>query len=309
MQFIAHWSKKLSWKDVATSFRTSWGKVFRAVAYIVDWGLEHRDLSGIESIGVDEVLWHKGHKYLTLVYQINAENVRLLWIGKDRTVKTLLRFFQFLGKDRSKKLSYICSDMWKPYLQVIKEKASQAIHVLDRFHVVSNINKAIDQVRAEEYRKMNNDGYEPVLKNSRWCLLKRKENLTEKQEIKLQDLLQYNLKSVRAYLLKEDLDGLWSYTSPAWGGKFLDRWCTRVMRAKIEPMKKQARSIRKHRELILNWFRAKKVISAGIVEGLNNKVKVTIRRSYGFKTFRCTEVALYHTLGKLPEPVVTHRFW
>jgi transposase len=81
------------------------------------------------------------------------------------------------------------------------------------------------------------------------------------------------------------------------------------MRSKIEPMKKQARSIRKHRELILNWFRAKKVISAGIVEGLNNKVKVTIRRSYGFKTFRCTEVALYHTLGKLPEPVVTHRFW
>jgi transposase len=90
MQFLAHWSKKLSWKDVATSFRTSWGKVFRAVSYIVDWGLEHRDLSGIESIGVDEILWHKGHKYLTLVYQINAENVRLLWIGKDRTVTIAL---------------------------------------------------------------------------------------------------------------------------------------------------------------------------------------------------------------------------
>jgi len=308
-QFLAHWSKKLTWKDVAISFRTSWGKVFRAVGYIVDWGLEHRDLSGIESIGVDEVLWHKGHKYLTLVYQINSENVRLLWIGKDRTVKTLLRFFRFLGKDRSKGLSYICSDMWKPYLKVIKKKASQATHVLDRFHVVSNINKAIDQVRAEEYRKMNNDGYEPVLKKSRWCLLKRKENLTETQEIKLKDLLQYNLKSVRAYLLKEDLDGLWSYTSPTWAGKFLDRWCTRVMRSKIEPMKKQARSIRKHRKLILNWFRAKKVISAGIVEGLNNKVKVTTRKSYGFKTFRCTEVALYHVLGRLPEPEVTHRFW
>jgi len=127
MQFLAHWSKKLSWKDVAINFRTSWGKVFRAVGYIVDWGLEHRDLSGIESIGVDEVLWHKGHKYLTLVYQINSENVRLLWIGKDRTVKTLLRFFRFLGKDRSKGLSYICSDMWKPYLKVIKKKASHAI--------------------------------------------------------------------------------------------------------------------------------------------------------------------------------------
>ncbi len=81
------------------------------------------------------------------------------------------------------------------------------------------------------------------------------------------------------------------------------------MKSKIEPMKKQARSLRKHKALILNWFKAEKAISAGIVEGLNNKVKVTIRKSYGFKTFRCTEIALYHTLGKLPEPTVTHRFW
>jgi len=85
-----------------------------------------------------------------------------------------------------------------------------------------------------------------VLKNSRWCLLKRGENLTEKQEAKLKDLLQYNLKSVRAYLLKEDFDGFWDYVSAAWAGKFLDRWCTRVMRSKIEPMKKVAKTMRAH---------------------------------------------------------------
>ena len=309
MQFLAHWARKLSWQEVARSFRTSWPKVFRAVEYVVKWGLEHRDLSGITAIGADEIHWHRGHKYLTLVYQINAGSIRLLWIGKDRTVKTLLRFFIFLGKERSGDLKYVCSDMWKPYLKVIRKKASGALHILDRFHIVARINKAIDEVRAEEHRKLKSDGHEQTLKNSRWCLLKRKENLTEKQEIKLKDLLKYNLKSVRAYLLKEDLFGLWAYVSPAWAGKFLDRWCTRVMRSKIEPLKREARTLRRHKQLILNWFSAKKAFSNGIVEGLNNKVKVTVRKSYGFKTFKCTEIALYHVLGDLPEPKLTHRFY
>jgi transposase len=308
MQFLAHWARKLSWKEVAESFQTSWPKVFRAVEYIVEWGLKHRDLSGITAIGIDEIKWQRGHKYLTLVYQINAERIRLLWIGKDRTVKTLLRFFRFLGKNRSQELRYVCSDMWKPYLKVIKKKASSAIHILDRFHIMARINKAIDEVRAEEYRRMEKDGYEPLLKNSRWCLLKRKKNLTEKQEVKLKEILNYNLKSVRSYLLKEDFNGLWNYVSPAWAGKFLDRWCTRVMRSKIEPMKREAKTIRKHKQLILNWFKAKKAFSCGIVEGLNNKVKVTMRKSYGFRTLKCTEIALYHVLGNLPEPKFTHRF-
>jgi len=309
MQFLAHWAKKLSWKEVAESFQTSWPKVFYAVRYVVLWGLAHRDLSGVTAIGVDEIQWHRGHKYLTLVYQINAGCIRLLWIGKDRSVKTLLRFFHFFGKERSGQLGYICSDMWKPYLKVIARKAAHAVHILDRYHIVARINKAIDEVRAEEHRQMKNDGHEEVLKKSRWCLLKRKENLTEKQEVKLSELLKYNLRSVRAYLLKEDFNGLWEYVSPVWAGKFIDRWCTRVMRSRIEPLKKEAKTIRKHKELILNWFKAKKAFSCGVVEGLNNKVKLTIRKSYGFKSFRCIEIALYHVLGDLPEPELPHRFY
>jgi transposase len=161
--------------------------------------------------------------------------------------------------------------MWKQYLKVIAKKAAQAIHILDRYHIVARINKAIDAIRADEYRQMKKDGYEKVLKKSRWCLLKRTENLTEKQEVKLGDLLRYNLKSVRAYLLKEDLNGLWEYVRPAWAGKFIDRWCTRVMRSRIEPLKKEARTIRNHKGLILNWFKAKKAFSCGVVEGLNKR--------------------------------------
>jgi transposase len=309
MQYLAHWAKKLSWMDVAVSFMTSWEKVFNSVRYVVEWGIEHRELSGITAIGIDEIQWHKGHKYLTLVYQINSGAIRLLWIGKDRKAKTLLRFFKFFGKELTNKLKYVCTDMWQPYLKVIRKKASEAINILDRFHIVAKINKAIDEVRAEEHKKIIKDGYEPILKNSRWCLLKRKENLTDNQQVKLQDLLAYNLKSVRAYLLKEDFQGFWEYVSPAWAGKFLDQWCTRVMRSKIEPMKKVAKTLRSHRELILNWFKAKKAFSSGVVEGLNNKVKLTIRKSYGFRTFKCTEIALYHVLGNLPEPKLPHRFY
>ena len=133
-------------------------------------------------------------------------------------------------------------------------------------------------------------------------MLKRPENLTPKQEVKLSDLLRYNLKAVRSYLLKEDFQFFWDYVRPYYAGVFLDRWCKRTMLSKIEPMKKVARMLRSHRELLLNWFRAKGTISSGAIEGLNNKLKVTTRKSYGFRTFRATEVALYHTLGALPEP-------
>jgi transposase len=90
---------------------------------------------------------------------------------------------------------------------------------------------------------------------------------------------------------------------------FLDFWCRQAMRSRIEPMKKIARMLRAHRALLLNYFKAKKESSSGVVEGLNNKAKVTMRKSYGFRTFRITELALYHTLGKLPEPALTHEFF
>jgi transposase len=306
--FLALWAKRMSWKEVAEAFRTSWDNVFRSVELAVEWGLAHRNLDGITAIGVDEVLWHRGYKFLTVVYQIDQHCKRLLWLGKDRKVRTLLKFFRQFGKKRSGLLRFVCSDMWKPYLQVIAKKAGQAIHVLDRFHIMAKMNKAIDEVRAKEMKALKAKGLKPVLKDSRWCLLKRPENLTEKQEIKLADLVRHNLKAVRSYLLKEDFQFFWKYRSALWAGRFLDRWCTRVMRSRIEPMKKLAKTIRTHRPLILNWFRAKGLVSTGTVEGLNNRLKVITRRAFGFRTFRATEVALYHALGALPEPPFTHRF-
>jgi transposase len=309
MLFLAHWARKLSWQETAVAFRTSWDKVCQAVEYVVAWGLEHRHLGAIEAIGVDEIQYAKGHKYLTLVYQIEQGCTRLLWIGQERTVESFEQFFAMLGKPLSDGIQFVCSDMWKPYLRVIRERCTNAINILDRFHIVAKLNEALDDVRAAEARRLAQDGYQPVLKKTRWCVLKRKANLTSRQRFRLRDLLRYNLKTVRAYLLKEDFQQLWDYNSPTWTAKFLDAWCDQVMRSRIEPMKKVAKTLRRHRELILNYFRARKKLSSGVVEGLNNKAKLTMRKAYGFRTFRITEIALYHALGKLPEPHAAHRFY
>jgi transposase len=306
--FLAIWARRLSWKETAEVFKTSWDTVYRAVEFAVLWGLEHRDLAGITAIGVDEVQWQVGHQYLTLVYQIDTHRRRLLWIGKKRTIKTLLQFFRWFSPERAAELKFVCSDMWRPYMKVIAKKARQAVHVLDRFHIMSHFSKALDEVRADEARKMKAHGFEPILSHSRWCILKRPENLTANQQVKLADLLQYNLKTVRAYLLKEDFQLFWHYVSPAWAAKFLDTWCSRAMRSKIEPMKKIARMLRSHRHLILNWFVAKGAVSSGTVEGFNNKVKLTTRKAFGYKSFKLIQISLFHVLGDLPVPQRTHRF-
>ena len=309
MLVLARWARKLSWKETADAFHTSWDKVCDAVEYVVGWGLEHRTLESIRAIGVDEIQYAKGHKYLTLVYQIDQGFTRLLWVGKERTIESFQGFFAVIGETLASQIEFVCSDMWQPYLDVIRQRCSQALHILDRFHIVATMNKALDEVRAGEARQMASDGHAPLLKKSRWCVLKRHANLTGPQKIRLRELLRYNLRTVRAYLLKEDFQQFWDYTSPRWAGMFLDFWCHQALRSRIEPMKKIARTLRAHRPLLLNYFKARKQFSSGVVEGLNNKAKVTMRRSYGFRTFRILELALYHSLGKLPEPQLTHEFF
>ncbi|MCA9217653.1 MAG: transposase, partial [Planctomycetales bacterium] len=126
--------------------------------------------------------------------------------------------------------------------------------------------------------------------------------------VTLRELMKYNLQCFLAYLLREGMQRLWANQSPAWANRFLNQWCTRTMRSNIEPMKKVAKTIRRRHNLQHNWFRAKGDISAGVVEGFNNKPKLTTRKAYGFRTSRAAEVALYHALAKLPEPNFTHEF-
>jgi transposase len=304
--FLGNWAKRLSWAEVSHVFHTSWDTVYKSVKWLVDHGLINRSLEKIESLGIDELQVFNGHNYMTLVYQIDRHCKRLLWCGKDRTSKTLLKFFRVLGKERSKLIKHICTDMWKPYLKVIRKKVPWALNILDRFHIMKKFNEAVDMIRREESRLDYHS--EKHLKHSRWVLLKREENLTEKQVIKLKDLLKRNLKSVKAYLLKNDFLQFWEFEKKEEAGKFMKDWCSRTNRTKLLPMKKVSKMLMNKSDLILNWFDTDPRLSSGIVEGFNNKAKLTIKKAYGFKNEKYLQYALYHTLGKLPEPKMTHRF-
>ena len=313
MGFLARWARRMSWRETARVFLTSWEAVYRSVEWFVEWGLQHRQLSGVESIGVDEIHWGHGLRadnFLTVIYQIDAGCRRLLWVGKRRSQATLRRGLKALGPEVVKGLRFVCSDMWKPYLQVIAAQAGQALHILDRFHITGHMNQAVDEVRRAESTRLRANGKDAAqrLKRMRWTLLRRGSRVRGRAREKLNALLASKLATARAWDLKETFRYFWHYRSPIWARAFLDYWCFRAMRSRLEPMRRVARMLRAHEELILNWFRAKGELSNGAVEGLNNKIRVVTRRSYGFRTFHAMEIALYHNLGRLPEPESTHRF-
>jgi len=312
MGFLARWARHLSWRQTARAFQTSWEAVYRSVAWFVQWGLAHRQLEGVASIGIDELHWGKGKRadnFLTVIYQIDCHCRRLLWVGKRRTQSTLRRGLDALGPGVVSGLRFVCSDMWRAYLKVVATRVPQALHVLDRFHLTQHLNQAVDQVRRAEYSQWRGRPIAEKLKQLRWPLLRRGSRVRGRAKQRLWGLLRTKLATGRAWMLKETFQDFWHYRSLIWAGAFLDVWCTRALRSRIEPMKKVARMLRSHEELLLNWFRAKGEISAASVEGLNNKVRVVTRRSYGFRTYDAMEIALYHTLGRLPEPEATHRFY
>ncbi len=307
--FLASWAKVLSWTETARRFRSSWDTVFRCVEHAVRWGLENRSLDGIHAIGVDELSWKKRHKYMTLVYQIDHGRRRLLHIARDRTTASFNSFFDMLGEERSKAITFVASDMWKAFLNVVKKRCSSAIHVLDRFHVMQLLSKAVDTVRREEVRSLRASGRHALLTNTRWLLLKRRENLSSNERGRLRKLLSINLRSVRACLLKEQFDHFWAYRSDVHADRFLSRWTTMAMRSKLTPFKTFAKTLRRHRRELLNWFAARGLFAHGATEGFNNKARVTTRKAYGFRTYEHAEIALYHALGDLPEPHwLAHRF-
>jgi transposase len=303
--FLARWARRLSWRETARAFGTSWECVYRSVDWYVQWGRAHRKLEGVESIGVDDLHWgqSKGaNSFLTVIYQIDTHCRRLLWVGKKRTQATLRRGLAELGAEVVGGLRFVCSDMWRPYLNVIAAKVGQALHVLDRFHITMHLNQAVDQVRRAESTRLRGRPMAKRLKKMRWKLLRKGSRVRGRAKHKLCGLLYAKLGTGRAWMLKETFQDFWRYRSLFWAKAFLDVWTTRALRSRLEPMQKVARMLRSHEELILNWFKAKGEISNAAVEGLNNKIRVVTRRSYGFRTYDAMEIALYHTLGKLPEP-------
>ncbi len=303
MVTLATWARILTWKQVAALFHCSWSTVAKAVDEAVVYGLAHRELSQVTHIGIDEISRKRGHVYVTNVYDLNSRS--LLWSGEGRAKKTLAEFFDWFGKERTKRLEGVCCDMWQPYTDVVKTRAPNAILVFDKFHIVQHLTKAVDQVRRDEIREKG-QSHKQLMRKTRYIWLKNPWNLTDKQQERLGELEQLNLKINRAYLLKEAFRQFWEYIRPGSAKCYLDKWFWWATHSRLQPMRDFAWMLRRHQTDLLNYFNLP--ISNGTVEGLNNKAKVISHKAYGFRTPNNYIRNLYHCMAHLPLPHTMHTF-
>jgi transposase len=294
---VAELARRTDLSTVANQYALPWKTVASIIRRVVAWGLSRRRKRPLRVLGIDEVSRKKGHKYLTLAYDL--ERGELVWIGKDRTMATLNRFFDELGWRRSRKLQAVCMDMWAPYLDVVRDRAPQATVCFDRFHVVRHLNEAVDEVRRSMVRKLSG-ATRALVKGTRFVLLKNPWNLTPKQKASLSSLVRSNHPLSRAWYLKEDFQRFWDYVREGWARRHLDQWLWWASHSRLDPFKDFARMIRKHKAGILAWTRQR--ISNGALEGMNNKVKLVSHRSYGFRNDDRYIEAIYHNCGALPLP-------
>jgi transposase len=218
---LATWSRLLACDTVARLFGVSWSTVVAAVNLAVERGLAERDLSGAVLLGIDELSRRKGHIYHTNVYDLSTK--RLLWSAEGRGKETISAFFDWFGPERSANIQGICCDMWANYIEVCRERAPHAVLVFDKFHIVSHLLNAVNEVRKME-AKLLRDSNPDLLKGTRYIFLKNPWNLTETQKQRLAELECWNLRTLRAYLLKELFAHLWEYTSKTWATRYLQRW-------------------------------------------------------------------------------------
>jgi transposase len=288
-------AKKLSFKEVADYFRLNWKVVAQIVHRTVEEGLKGRKRKPLHILGIDEVSRKKGHQYLTLVYDL--ERNQLLWVGGDRKQETLDSFFAWLGKQRVRNLQTICLDMWTPYLASVQSHASQATLVFDRFHVVQHLNRALDQVRRAEVQKLSGP-QRADLKKTRFILLKNPWNLNPKENRRLSHLLKLNLPIVRAYYLKEEFQRFWDYRQEARAQAHLQQWLWWATHCRLQPIIEFARLAKEHLHGLLAWTKLR--ISNGALEGMNNKIKLVSHRCFGFRNPNHFISAIYHCCADLP---------
>jgi transposase len=294
---VAELARRTDLSTVAQHFSINWKTVAGVLHRVVQWGLARRRKKRLRMIGIDEVSRKKGHRYLTLVYDL--ERGELVWVGKDRTQETVARFFDELGPLRGRQLEAVAMDMWAPYREEVRRRAPQAQICFDRFHVVRHLNEAVDEVRRSLVRQMSGQA-RMLVKGTRFVLLKNPWNLSSKQKQSLNALVRSNNPLSRAWYLKEDFQRFWDYLYEGWAKKHLSQWLWWASHSRLEPIKAFARMIRKHLDGILAWTNLR--ITTGALEGMNNKVKLVSHRSYGFRNDDRYIEAIYHNCGHLPLP-------
>jgi len=206
-----------------------------------------------------------------------------IWVGgKGRTEEDMNLFYDFIGDERSRTIELAVMDMWKPFRNAVAERAPQAKVIFDKFHILNHLSKAVDEVRRNEYKRVN-DKERKYIKGQRYTLLSHRANLDTEGRRSLKALLKVNNRLYTAYLLKESFAQLWDYNYPASARKFFERWKSQLRWQRLKSFEKFAAMIDKHWDGIVSYCHPDNKVSLGFMEGLNNKIRVIQRRAYGIR--------------------------
>ena len=269
-----------SLKSIARQYRLHVHTVKKMDQEALERDLPDPSASAPRLLGVDEFSLRKGHHYATVVADL--ETVKIPYVAEGRDCESLAGYYRQLGPEKCERIEAVAMDMWPAFAEATREHCPQAEIVYDPFHLISAFGRdVIDVVRAQEYSRAEGEERR-VIKGGKYLLLKNKRNLekSRNEPARLRELLRLNQKLSEVYVLKDDLKQTWRYRSKAWAEKWLAGWNQRAMKTSIEPLKKFARKLKRHLPGILAHCRFK--IHTGLLEGMNNKIKVIKRVSYGF---------------------------
>jgi transposase len=238
---------------------------------------------------------HRFLEYLTVV--VDPLKSRGVWMGEGKGEETLNGFFDELGEDRTQQMTHVTQDLSAAFAKVVKQRAPQAVQVFDRFHVQKLANEALDEVRRDEVRQGVGTEAAAGVKKSRWALLKNPWSLTLRQEQKLAEVQRLNRRLYRAYLLKESLARGMEYRQPARAAEHLTAWCQWARRSKLKSFVRLSKTVRRHQPGIVAYTQTG--LSNGVVEGLNNKIRLVMRRAYGFRNTAALKAMVFLCCGGL----------
>jgi transposase len=246
--------------------------------YLSRWA-EARRKPALRQMGVDEIFVGKKQKFITVVS--NLETSEPLWFGPERKKETLDEFFaKQLSPFQRSAVRAACVDMWEPFRQSITQWLPKCKIIYDKFHIMKHAGAAVDEVRRAEFFRKGGPARE-LVKGKRWLLLTRWVNLTTHKKRQLNTLFALNRKLMKAYLMKESLDRLWSYRYEGAMLRYLKSWIDQLRWQRLKPMEKLADKLLSHLEGILNYCRTK--VPLGVVEAVNGNIKALLRRGRGYR--------------------------
>ena len=281
-RYIYELCKLMTVQEVAQHLGLDWKTVKAIDQRSLEKQYGQTDYQGLRILAIDEISIRKGHRYLTVV--LDYLTGRVVWVGKDRKSRTLKKFFAGMSKGQKQALEAIVMDMWDPYILAVQQKVPHVKIVFDLFHVVAQFNRVIDKVRNTEYRKASK-AHKDVFKGTKYLLLKNRSNVRRHKDRRhLEELLKLNKVINTILILKDKLKHIWTYRSQTWADKAIEEWCDLARALNHPEVTRFAKMLCRYRYGILNH--CDYPIHTGILEGVNNKIKVIKRKAYGYHDLR-----------------------